>query len=154
MAGWGVDITLQYRPYSLTRQDIWIIISMLRLRELQNRDGRPGINLIDGMRMRGEILKNAFLSSDADKSLWSSYKWYGAGINKVNLSDENTDKRASWWGCFCLLLYFSTTLVPPIVLYLKCINSLPLKEIFKPIFSPLDVKLLTWNTFWGLSIIW
>ena len=50
--------------------------------------------------MSGEILKNAFLSSDADKSLWSSYKWYGAGINKVNLSDENTDKASIMMGLF------------------------------------------------------
>ena len=42
--------------------------------------------------------------------------------------------------CCCISLPF---LVPPIVLYLKCINFSPFKEIFKPIFSPLDVKLLT-----------
>ena len=105
--------------------------------------------------MRGEILKNALLSSDADKSLWSSYKWWRAGINKVNLNDENTDKPASWRGFF---LPSVCCISPPLFLPLYCIwsvsISLPLKEIFKPIFSPLDVKLLTWNTFWGLSIIW
>ena len=44
--------------------------------------------------MRGEILKNASLSSAADKTLGHPTNDTRAGINKGNLADENTDKRA------------------------------------------------------------
>ena len=63
------------------------LISRLRFGALQNIDRRHRINLIDGMRMRGEILKNASLSSAADKTLGHPTNDTRAGINKVNLNN-------------------------------------------------------------------